>query len=112
MKKNTYFVDLDGTIFKYRKFESYEITEAEVITPSKIFLDKIRKQGHMIIITTARPENLRNFTVNELSKNNIQYDILLMGIGRGIRYLINDLDPQKTYDRAFAINVKRDEGIS
>ena len=23
-KKNTYFVDIDGTIFKYRKFETYE----------------------------------------------------------------------------------------
>jgi len=37
-KKNTYFVDIDGTIFIYRKFESYKETEAEVIKPTKQFL--------------------------------------------------------------------------
>ena len=30
-KKRTYFIDIDGTIFKYRKFETYETTEVEVI---------------------------------------------------------------------------------
>ena len=30
-KKNTYFVDIDGTIFIYRKFETYETSTAEVI---------------------------------------------------------------------------------
>ena len=36
-KKNTYFVDIDGTIFVYRKFETYETTEAQVIKSSKQF---------------------------------------------------------------------------
>ena len=34
-KKNTYFVDIDGTIFVYRKFETYETTEAKVIDSTK-----------------------------------------------------------------------------
>ena len=37
-KKETYFVDIDGTIFKYRKFETYESTTAEVIESTKQYL--------------------------------------------------------------------------
>mgnify|MGYP003652408815 CR=1 FL=1 len=30
-KNNTYFCDIDGTIFKYRKFETYKTSAPEVI---------------------------------------------------------------------------------
>ena len=110
-KKNTYFVDIDGTIFVYRKFETYKTSEAQVIRKSKAFLQKVRDEGHMIILTTARPEDLREHTEYELTKNNIPYDRLIMGIERGPRYLINDMDPNKPGERAIAINVIRDGGI-
>jgi len=110
-KKNTYFVDIDGTIFVYRKFETYKETDAEVIKSSKQFLQKVKDDGHMIILTTARPEDLREHTIYELSKNNVPYDRLIMGIERGPRYLINDMDPKKPGDRAIGINVIRDGGI-
>ena len=41
-KKNTYFVDIDGTIFVYRKFETYKSSEAQAIKSSKQFLQKVR----------------------------------------------------------------------
>jgi hypothetical protein len=110
-KKNTYFVDIDGTIFKYRKFETYKTIKAEVIIDSKVFLQQKRDQGHMIVLTTARPESLREHTILELSTNNIPYHKLVMGIERGPRYLINDMDPNKPGNRAIAINVTRDNGI-
>lgn len=110
-KKNTYFIDIDGTIFVYRKFETYKETDAEVIKSSKQFLQKVKNDGHMVILTTARPEDLRNHTIYELNKNNIPYDRLIMGIERGPRYLINDMDPKKPGDRAIGINVIRDGGI-
>ena len=110
-KKNTYFVDIDGTIFIYRKFESYKETEAEVIKPTKQFLQQVHEEGHMIILTTARPEDLREHTIYELVKNNIPYDRLIMGIERGPRYLINDMDPNKPGERAICYNLKRDGGI-
>ena len=99
-KNNTYFVDIDGTIFVYRKFETYKETDVEVI-----------KSTNMIILTTARPEDLRDHTVYELSKNSIPYDRLIMGIERGPRYLINDMDPNNPGKRAIAINVTRNGGI-
>ena len=110
-KKNTYFVDIDGTIFIYRKFETYKTSEAEVIKSSKQYLQQVWDEGHMIILTTARPEDLRKHTEYELKKNGINYHRLIMGIERGPRYLINDMDPNKPGERAIAVNVMRDGGI-
>ena len=111
VKKNTYFVDIDGTIFIYRKFETYESTTAEVIESTKEFLLKKKEEGHMIVLTTARPDWLYNHTVNELKVNNIPFDRLVMGIERGPRYLINDMDPNNPGERAIAINLERNGGI-
>ena len=111
VKKNTYFVDIDGTIFKYRKFETYENSKAEVIKSSKQYLQQVQDEGHMIILTTARPEDLRNHTLYELHRNDIPFDRLIMGIERGPRYLINDMDPNNPGERAIAINLERDKGI-
>lgn len=110
-KKNTYFIDIDGTIFLYRKFDTYLTTEAVAIKSSKQFLQRKKDEGHMIVLTTARPKDLRVHTEYELGVNNIPYDYLIMGIERGPRYLINDLDPNVEGKRAIAINVLRDEGI-
>jgi uncharacterized HAD superfamily protein len=110
-KKNTYFVDIDGTIFVYRKFETYKSTPAQVIKESKQYLQRVKDEGHMIILTTARPEDMRDHTIEELSLNGIPYDRLIMGIERGPRYLINDMDPNNPGKRAIGINVTRDSGI-
>ena len=50
-------------------------------------------------------------TVKELVTNNVPFDRLIMGIERGPRYLINDMDPNKPGKRAIAINLNRDQGI-
>ena len=63
------------------------------------------------MLTTARPETLRNHTEFELKNNNIKYHQLVMGIERGPRYLINDMDPEKEGDRAIGINLNRDKGF-
>lgn len=110
-KKETYFVDVDGTIFKYRKFETYETSKAEVIPSTLEYLNEKANEGHMIILTTARPEWLREHTIKELKENKIPWSRLVMGIERGARYLINDMDPNKPGERAIAINLIRDNGI-
>ncbi len=65
----------------------------------------------MIVLTTARPDWLYNHTVNELKVNNIPFDRLIMGIERGPRYLINDMDPNEPGDRAICYNLERNGGI-
>jgi hypothetical protein len=111
IKKKTYFVDIDGTIFVYRKFETYESSPAQVIKSTKQFLQQVSDEGHMIILTTARPDWLYEHTVHELKVNNIPYNRLIMGIERGPRYLINDLSPNEPGERAIGINLERDKGI-
>ena len=111
IKYKTFFCDIDGTLLKYRQFETYKNTPAEGIPSTIEYLTKEFNDGHMIILTTARPEELRRHTELELVMNDIPFDRLIMGIERGPRYLINDLSPNEPGDRAIAINLKRDEGI-
>ena len=111
-KKNTIFCDIDGTIFKYRKFETYTSSPAEPIPSTIEYLRQQKEEGHMIILTTARPDNLLEHTIWELENNFVPYNSIITGIERGPRYLINDMDPNKPGERAIAINLIRDQGIN
>lgn len=111
-KKNTIFCDIDGTIFKYRKFEDYTSVIAEPIPSTIEYLRQQKEEGHMIILTTARPDNLLEHTIWELKNNFVPYNSIITGIERGPRYLINDMDPNKPGERAIAINLIRDQGIN
>lgn len=111
MKNSTIFCDIDGTIFKYRPFESYGHSCPIPIHNMIYKLQELTDKGHVIVLTTARPEDYRDLTKEELKMYNVPYDQLVMGIGRSTRYLINDMeDPEKP--RAISINVIRDKGLS
>ena len=113
MKKyHTYFFDIDGTIFEYRKFETYKSTPA-VLTPGALEkLNEIKAAGHMIILTTARPADLYGHTQDELHANGVPYDKLVMGLARGPRHLVNDMSPTEPGERAIGWNLIRNEGLS
>jgi len=111
MKKNTYFCDIDGTIFKYRKFEDMTTTNPEIIESMRKQLKIWYGDGHHIVLTTARPEEYRHHTLMELFNNDVKYHQLVMGIERGPRYLLNDMDPNVDGERAIAVNLTRDKGM-
>lgn len=111
IKKETLFVDIDGTIFKYRKFETYQSSKAEIVQSTLDWLISKSCEGHLIILTTARPDWLRDHTINELKENDVPWNRLIMGIERGPRYLVNDMDPNNPGERAIAINLIRNGGI-
>ena len=93
-KHPTYFVDIDGTIVKYRKFSELSTS---ILTPIQDVIDFINKsydEGCHIVITTARPNNFELFTKQELEKLGVKYHQMIMGIGRGTRIVLNDKDPQ------------------
>lgn len=113
IKKNpTLFVDIDGTLVKYRKFAELQNS---VLTPIQDVIDYVNDQynsGSVVIITTARSEKYRHFTILELHQIGIKYHQLLMDCGRGVRVVINDKDPDNPdLDRAIGINLMRDEGL-
>lgn len=113
IKKNpTFFVDIDGTLVKYRKFSQLH---ESVLTPITEVIDYINSQfnsGSIIIITTARPEEYRHFTILELNSLGVKYHQLVMECGRGTRVILNDKDPENPdLDRAVGINLIRDTGF-
>lgn len=111
-KHPTFFVDIDGTIVKYRKFS--ELSTA-ILTPIQDVIDFINKsydEGCHIVITTARPQSFELFTKQELEKLGVKYHQMLMGIGRGTRVVLNDKDPDSPeLPRAWGINFIRDQGL-
>jgi len=112
IKNPTLFVDIDGTLVKYRKFS--ELAES-ILTPIQDVIDFVNDHfdsGAVIIITTARPESYREFTENELNILGIKFNQIVMNCGRGTRVVLNDVDPDKPeLPRAIGINLKRDEGL-
>lgn len=114
IKKNpTLFVDIDGTLVKYRKFVDLHNSP---LTPIQDVIDYVNSQydsGAVIIITTARSERFRHFTILELNQIGVKYHQLLMDCGRGVRVVINDKDPDNlTQDRSIGINLIRNEGLN
>lgn len=112
IKNPTFFVDIDGTIVKYRKFS--ELSNS-ILTPVQDVIDYINQQydsGSVIIITTARPYTYELFTKQELEKIGVKYHQLVMNCGRGTRVIFNDKDPENPdLDRAIGINFTRDGGF-
>jgi len=111
IKKKTFFCDIDGTLLKYREFVTYKTNPAIPIESTVEYITQQFNDGHMIILTTARPEDLRRHTELELEMNHIPFHRLIMGIERGPRYLINDMSPNEPGERAIGINLERDKGI-
>jgi hydroxymethylpyrimidine pyrophosphatase-like HAD family hydrolase len=111
IKNPTLFVDIDGTLVKYRKFD--ELSES-VLTPIQDVIDFVNEQynnGSIIIITTARPSSYNLFTKQELEKIGVNYHQLVMDCGRGTRVVLNDMDPINPIQRAVGINFVRDGGF-
>ena len=120
----TYFIDIDGTLVEHRNCAQLEelhrkssvnlqestATAEEVLLPGvKKFWSKIHPHDK-IIITTARKKKYRAITEKIFENNELCYDVLLMGLASGPRILINDT-PDVLYEKAIAVNVKRDGGF-
>ena len=113
-KPKTIFCDLDGTLVKHSNPVEAQNPDLKLEVLSGTH-DKLREwdsKGYYIIITTGRKRSAREATKKQLSRAGILYDELIMGFGGGYRYIINDTKPSSDTDTCFAINVKRNEGVS
>jgi hypothetical protein len=113
----TVFLDIDGCIFYHYGNLTNQITQVPVILPGVIEkINEWNEAGYMIILTTGRKECSRELTENQLSQNGIFYDMLIMGLPRGERVVINDKKIENnsligSIKVASAIQVKRNEGL-
>lgn len=111
-RPKTVFCDIDGCLIRHKGDITMQYKyDAEVLPGT---LRKIRewdKKGYCIILTTGRKESVRKDTERQLADAGIIYDQLVMGIGGGIRVLINDRKPDSEEDTAIAINLTRNKGF-
>ena len=113
LSKPTIFCDIDGTLVKYYSLsESIKPDHKLELLPGT--LEKIHEwesKGYRIILTTGRKECSRKILEKQLFEVGIFYDQLVMGIGGGIRFLINDRKPTGE-QTSFSISLDRNEGIA
>ncbi len=105
----TLFIDMDGVITQHSSshFPPY-YGETEAIKENVEILKTLRQSGKFqIIITTARGEEYRNVTTDQLKRFGLDYDHLLMGMQHGKRIIINDYSKSNPYKSCDAINLKR-----
>ena len=113
--RKTIFCDIDGTLVKFPEtFEGFKDLpkgkhKMELLPGTLDKLWEWETSGYNIILTTGRKESMRPETEKLLKEAGIFWDHLIMGLGPGPRYLINDKNAGN--DTAFAINVQRNEGI-
>ena len=111
----TIFCDIDGTLVKFPDgTEGFKDLpkghDALEVLPGT--LDKLwewETHGYRIILTTGRKESMRKVTEKLLTDAGIFWDHLVMGLGPGKRYLINDINNGN--NTAYAVNVERNHGI-
>lgn len=109
----TIFCDIDGTLVKHMLPADSANPKSKMIlldgTIEKL-LEWDRK-GYKIILTTGRKECSRKQTENQLAECGITYDLLIMGLGRGERVVINDMKPDSDSPTAKGITLRRNAGI-
>lgn len=111
-RPSTIFIDIDGTILKHNKtLFDIALSEPELLDGVKEAFNEWDSKGYKIILTTGRKESLRKKTESDLAKLGIFYDQLIMGLGGGTRYLINDFKENSSFATCHAITVDRNKGI-
>ena len=105
------FVDIDGTLVtnSSHHFPPY-VGTGEPIEDNIDLLAELHEEGKAkIILTTSRPERLRQLTLQELQIKGIPYDELVMGLPHCQRVIINDFARSNPYPSCSAINIPRNE---
>lgn len=109
----TLFLDIDGTLIKHHgKANKQTYLEPLLLPGVEQKLAEWEEMGYRIILITARKESERDATIKQLRNINIQYDLLIMGISRGERVIINDIKTDLDTPTAVAINVIRNKGLN
>ena len=109
----TIFIDIDGTILKHHGEGGLN----EIYNKPAMLLDGVVEKFEKwkydecrIILTTARPESMREITEHQLRGHRLFWDEMIMGLPRGPRVVINDTKDDGTIT-AFGAPVVRNAGL-
>jgi hydroxymethylpyrimidine pyrophosphatase-like HAD family hydrolase len=105
----TLFIDLDGTLVENSSHLFFpKIGDGLPLTRNIETIKKLYSERKTyIIITTSRPEEFYQDTVDELCRNEIPFDKLIMGLPHSQRIIINDFSNSNKYPSCSSINVQR-----
>jgi len=103
------FVDIDGTLITNSSHHFPPYTgSGEPIENNIDYIAELHEQGKAkIVLTTSRPERLRQLTIMELQTKGIPFDELVMGLPHCQRVIINDFARSNPYPSCKAINIPR-----
>ena len=103
------FVDIDGTLVSNSSihFSPY-VGTGDPLNSNISLLRSLYDSGKVkIILTTSRPERLRQLTISEMMKYHIPYDTLIMDLPHCKRIVINDFAKSNPYPSCESINIPR-----
>jgi ribonucleotide monophosphatase NagD (HAD superfamily) len=108
----TIISDIDGTLIEQSDIKNIVDSnhEMKLLPGVREKLNEWEKHGYNIVLITGRKESLRQITELQLRKAGICYDHLIMGVGPGPRYLLNDAKPNGQVT-AFSYCMKRNQGL-
>ena len=108
--RKTWIFDLDGTILVHGGvFVGNRWTDE--LLPHTLEVWRRIPPEDTIVLITARPEKLREATIDFLAFHDLRYDHLIFGVGAGPRILFNDTKPNGTVT-AIGVPVERDIGVT
>ncbi len=105
----TYFIDLDGTLVTHCGI--YENGKDTFLPGAIEYLKKLNKENAYIVLTTARHAHECYRLLEILCDHKIYINQCVYSLPHVPRILINDTT-DFSEQRAIAINVKRDEGLT
>lgn len=111
-KYKTYFIDLDGVVFKNasKYFEPYW-EDSELLVDNVEWVRRLPKESTIIFIT-ARPTTLHDETMKQLGRIFPERTfILFSGLPHSQRVIINDQSPNANTPACVAINTGRNKPI-
>ena len=114
IRPKTIICDIDGLLFRHcGDINTQHLSKPVLLAGVKEKFKEWDRKGYNIILMTGRRESTREYTEKQLTESGIFFDQLVMGVGGGVRVLINDRKEKGSGNTAVAINVVRNvEGLS
>ena len=109
--RKTIFLDIDGTLIANNRNLYKQSSIRELLPGVRKKLDQWYLDEAVIIVATGRKESMRKETEEQLTELGVFYDQLIMGLGRGLRIVINDTKPDNDSPMAQSYSPKRNTGL-
>lgn len=106
---STLFVDLDGVVvLNSAQYASPYWGTTDGIQENIDVLNRLHDTGRVhIVVTTARKEDHREVTIEQLDRVGMKYDSIIFGLPHGKRIVINDYAPSNPFKSCDSVNIRR-----